>query len=50
MVLKILQPSSSREKKKIEGSRIVEEKGIMGLGIPTGLREEIGSKTNKGRP
>jgi hypothetical protein len=33
MVLKILQPSSNRKKEGIEGSRVVEEKIIVGSGI-----------------
>jgi hypothetical protein len=38
------------KKERGEGSKIVEEKGIIGLGIPTGLREEMGLETNKRRP
>jgi len=39
-----------RKKEIPKGSRIIEEKEIMGWSIPIGLGEELESKTNKGRP
>jgi hypothetical protein len=39
MVLKILQPNNNRKKEKMEGSKAIEEEGIVGSNIPIGLGE-----------
>ncbi len=47
---KSYNPIVVRKKEIPKGSRIIEEKEIMGWSIPIGLGEELESKTNKGRP